>query len=95
MPNLLGDYLTSRFMQMPCLRADVSYFLCCTRKTKEIVACGQALLFGRAKRAARSREVRFACPNRRVCPQAKEIGDVCTQASKCHASIYTILLRYT
>ena len=47
------------------------------------IACEQALLFGRAKRTAReraserrsregarSREARFACPNRRACSQA-------------------------
>ena len=35
-----------------------------------LLACEQALLFGRVKRVARSREARFACPNRRACSQA-------------------------
>ena len=38
-----------------------------------LIACEQALLFGRVKRCpllARSREARFACPNRRACSQA-------------------------
>ena len=41
------------------------------------LACDQALLFGRVKRVSReraserrSREARFACPNRRACSQA-------------------------
>ena len=50
------------------------------------IACEQALLFGRVKRVsrehggpslARSREARFACPNRRACSQANvEIGAI-------------------
>ena len=44
-----------------------------------VIACEQALLFGRAKRASRervlartrSRETRFTRPNRRACSQAK------------------------
>ena len=44
------------------------------------VACEQALLFGRVKRAsapslARSREARFACPNRRACSQVAARAD--------------------
>ena len=48
------------------------------------VACEQALLFGRAKRASRerasegprTRETRFAHPNRRACSQASHNGDI-------------------
>ena len=40
-------------------------------KVKVLIACEQALLFGRAKRGARERAVHFACPNRRACSQAK------------------------
>ena len=39
-------------------------------KTRIGLACEQALLFGRAS-LARSRETRFARPNRRVCSQAR------------------------
>ena len=52
---------------------------------KKHLACEQALLFGRVKRVSReraserrsregqrSREARFACPNRRACSQAKK-----------------------
>ena len=35
-----------------------------------MVACEQALLFGRVKRVSRSREAHFAYPNRRACSQA-------------------------
>ena len=38
------------------------------------IACEQALLFGRA---ARSRETRFARPNRRACSQARGKKGIC------------------
>ena len=52
--------------------------LCYGNCSWKILACEQALLFGRAKRAsrerenARSRETRFPRPNRRACSQARK-----------------------
>ena len=57
-------------------------FRCCLFVSR-VIACEQALLFGRVKRVsrerpsfARSREARFACPNRRACSQASRVKDV-------------------
>ena len=75
----MGYFFLIRYSELP----DV--FSCVHTCVMEInVACKQALLFGRVKRVsreranegrglslARSREVRFACPNRRACSQAK------------------------
>ena len=54
------------------------------RTTIRKVACEQALLFGRVKRVSRergpslvrSREARFACPNRGACSQAIRKGAI-------------------
>ena len=53
---------------------------------KFVLAREQALLFGRAKRAsrerrllARSRETRFARPNRRACSRAKFVYTIKTR----------------
>ena len=64
------------------------------------LACEQALLFGRVKRAserqsleglgpslARSREARFACPNRRACSQATCAPVIFTAKISCITSV--------
>ena len=49
-----------------------------------LIACEQALLFGRMKRVslARSREAHFACPNRRACSQASHLTATTTYNNK-------------
>ena len=80
-----------------------NYLICYFTPTCEnyhnlyIIACKQAVLFGRGKRAAkprgagpslaRSREARFACPNRRACSQAMYITNLATVALKLDRAI--------